>query len=159
LLRSVFDKTAWLRDREITEEWPVAGLPESVHVDNAAEFKSRAFRRACENEGIAVIYRPPAQPRFGGHIERLIGTMMGAVHVLPGTTFRGPQDRGDCKPAPGIPADCLRFVRLTRPLQVCRRCGTDHKPAEASGAVLKSWMQGWRITCRACGSLLTDVVG
>ena len=57
----------------------------------------------------------------------------------------------------GIPADCLRFVRLTRPLQVCRRCGTDHKRAEASGAVLKSWMQGWRITCRACGSLLTDV--
>ena len=115
LLRSVFDKTAWLRDREITEEWPVAGLPESVHVDNAAEFKSRAFRRACENEGIAVIYRPPAQPRFGGHIERLIGTMMGAVHVLPGTTFRGPQDRGDCKPAS---AACMTLRELETYLAV-----------------------------------------
>jgi len=41
--------------------------------------------------------RPPAKrnqakrrwraraPHFGGHIERLIGTMMGAVHLLPGT--------------------------------------------------------------------------
>ncbi len=57
----------------------------------------------------------------------------------------------------GVPADYLRLIRLTRPLQVCRRCGTDHKRDEASGAVLKSWMQGWRITCRACGSLLTDV--
>jgi hypothetical protein len=57
----------------------------------------------------------------------------------------------------GVPADCLRLIRLTRPLQVCRRCGIDHKRNETSGAVLKSWMQGWRINCRACGSLLTDV--
>jgi hypothetical protein len=27
------------------------------------------------------------RPHFGGHIERLIGTVMGAVHLLPGTTF------------------------------------------------------------------------
>jgi hypothetical protein len=25
------------------------------------------------------------------------------------------------------------------------------------GAVLKSWMQGWRVTCRACGAVLADV--
>ena len=31
-------------------------------------------------------FRPPGSPHFGGHIERLIGTMMGAVHLLPGTT-------------------------------------------------------------------------
>jgi hypothetical protein len=29
------------------------------------------------------------------HIERLIGTMMGAVHVLPGTTFTNVKIRGD----------------------------------------------------------------
>ncbi len=115
LLRSVFDKTAWLRDREITEEWPVAGLPESVHVDNAAEFKSRAFRRACENEGIAVAYRPPARPRYGGHIERLIGTMMGAVHVLPGTTFSNPDNRGDYKPTS---AACMTLYELETYLAV-----------------------------------------
>jgi putative transposase len=115
LLRSVFDKTAWLRDREITAEWPVAGLPESVHVDNAAEFKSRAFRRACENEGIAVTYRPPARPRYGGHIERLIGTMMGAVHVLPGTTFRNADSRGDYNPTS---AACMTLHELETYLAV-----------------------------------------
>lgn len=31
-------------------------------------------------------WRPPESPHFGVHIERLIGTMMGAVHLLPGTT-------------------------------------------------------------------------
>ncbi|MFG5380602.1 helix-turn-helix domain-containing protein, partial [Yoonia sp. R2-816] len=34
LLHSVFDKTAWLKERDIVEPWPVAGLPDKVHVDN-----------------------------------------------------------------------------------------------------------------------------
>jgi len=95
LLNSVFDKTAWLKEREIDQDWPVTGLPAAVHVDNAAEFKSRAFIMGCENEGVKIIYRPPARPHFGGHIERLMGTMMGAVHLLPGTTFSNPEVRGD----------------------------------------------------------------
>jgi hypothetical protein len=32
-------------------------------------------------------YRPVAQPHMGGHIERLLGTLMGALHELPGATF------------------------------------------------------------------------
>jgi putative transposase len=42
LLHSVFDKSAWLREREISEPWPVAGLPDMAHVDNGADFRSRA---------------------------------------------------------------------------------------------------------------------
>jgi putative transposase len=98
LLHSIFSKTSWLNERAIEQEWPIAGLPEAVHVDNAAEFKSRAFVQACENEGVSVLYRPPAQPRYGGHIERLIGTVMGAVHLLPGTTFANPIERGNYDP-------------------------------------------------------------
>lgn len=45
LLPSVFDKSAWLREREITEPWPVAGPPNAVHVDNDPDFRSRAFKR------------------------------------------------------------------------------------------------------------------
>ena len=41
-----------------------------------------------------IAYRPPATPRFGGHIERLMGTLMGRVHALPGTTFSGVGARG-----------------------------------------------------------------
>jgi putative transposase len=95
LLHSVFDKSAWLREREITDPWPVAGLPDTVHVDNGADFRSRAFKRGCHDAGIAIEWRPPGEPRFGGHIERLIGTQMGKLHLLPGTTFSNAQELGE----------------------------------------------------------------
>ena len=95
LLHSVFDKSAWLRERNINELWPIGGLPEKLHVDNGADFRSRSFSRGCQDAGIKIEWRPPAQPHFGGHIERLIGTQMGALHLLPGTTFSNIQERGD----------------------------------------------------------------
>ena len=93
--QSVFEKDAWLAERGIDLPWPVAGLPRAVHVDNAGEFHSSAFTRALEDFGVEVIYRPIARPNFGGHVERLIGTTMGAIHVLRGTTFSSVKDRGD----------------------------------------------------------------
>ena len=91
--QSVFEKGTWLAERGIDLPWPVSGLPRAVHVDNAGEFHSSAFTRALEDFGVEVIYRPIARPHFGGHIERLIGTTMGAVHVLRGTTFSSVKDR------------------------------------------------------------------
>jgi putative transposase len=98
LLHSVFDKSAWLREREIEEPWPVAGLPDTLHVDNGADFRSRAFKRGCEDAGIAIVWRPPGEPHFGGHIERLIGTQMGKLHLLAGTTFSNRVERGEYDP-------------------------------------------------------------
>jgi len=94
LLHAVYDKTVWLNEREIDVSWPVAGLPEVLHCDNGAELRSRALASACREYGIKLQFRPPATPRFGGHIERLIGTMMGAVHLLPGTTFSNVKIKG-----------------------------------------------------------------
>lgn len=75
--------------------WPTSGIPKAIHVDNAQEFHSEAFSSACEDWGIVVEYRPPGATHFGGHIERLIGTAMGAVHVLPGTTQSSAAEKGD----------------------------------------------------------------
>lgn len=86
LLHSVFDKTPWLQSLGIDVAWPVAGLPARIGVDNAAEFRSGKFERGCREFGIKVEYRPPGGKHYGGHIERLIGTQMGAVQLLPGTT-------------------------------------------------------------------------
>jgi putative transposase len=86
LLHSVFDKTAWLREFEIDLPWPVAGLPRRLGVDNGAEFHSKDFVTACREFGVRVEHRPAGQKHFGGHIERLIGTQMGAIRLLPGTT-------------------------------------------------------------------------
>ena len=91
---AVLPKAAWLAGRGIALAWPAEGLPEAIRVDNGSEFHSRAFGRGCQQHGIRIEYRPPATPRFGGHIERLMGTLMGRVHALPGTTFSSVAERG-----------------------------------------------------------------
>jgi putative transposase len=98
LAHAVMDKAAWLAARDIAVDWPAQGIPNTIHVDNGAEFHARAFERACAEHRIDLAYRPPGTPRFGGHIERLIGTMMGALHLLPGSHFSNIRDRGDLDP-------------------------------------------------------------
>jgi putative transposase len=87
-------KESWLAGLGIDTEWPISGFPDAIHLDNAKEFRSQALRRGAEEHGIELIHRPVATPHYGGHIERLIGTMMGAVHLLPGTTFSDIDERG-----------------------------------------------------------------
>jgi len=95
LTQSVLPKEAWLAERGITSvEWPISGIPDTVHLDNAEEFHAHALVRGAQEYGIALEYRPLGQPHYGGHIERLIGTTMGAVHLLPGTTFSNVQEKG-----------------------------------------------------------------
>jgi putative transposase len=87
-------KQAWLSARDVKADWPTAGFPDAIHVDNGKDFLSHALRRGAEEYGISLVHRPVATPHYGGHIERLIGTMMGAVHLLPGTTFSDIEARG-----------------------------------------------------------------
>jgi putative transposase len=95
---AVLSKEPWLAARNIAHAWPVHGLFQRLHLDNAKEFRSEALRRGCEQYGIEIDYRPVRTPHFGGHIERLIGTMMGKVHLLPGTTYSNITEKGDLDP-------------------------------------------------------------
>lgn len=88
-------KAAWLAARGITTPWPVSGVPRALHLDNAREFKARGFLWGCRRHGIETVPRPVKVPHVGGHIERLIGRLMGEVHLLPGTTFSDPRQRGE----------------------------------------------------------------
>lgn len=98
LSHAALTKESWLAERRIDAVWPVRGIPERLHLDNAKEFRSEALKRGCDQYGIAIDYRPVRTPHYGGHIERLIGTMMGKVHLLPGTTFSNVQAKGDLNP-------------------------------------------------------------
>lgn len=98
LSHAALSKESWLAERRIDADWPVRGIPERLHLDNAKEFRSEALKRGCEQYGIAIDYRPVRTPHYGGHIERLIGTMMGKVHLLPGTTFSDVREKGDLDP-------------------------------------------------------------
>lgn len=88
------EKRTYLEGLGLDTEWPIAGIPRLLHLDNAAEFHGEALARGCHQHGIDLEYRPKGQPHFGGVIERLIGTLMGLVHDLPGTTFSNPAERG-----------------------------------------------------------------
>ena len=108
-------KQPWLELRGVEASWPVAGKPRRLGVDNGAEFHSAAFERGCEQHGIAIDWRPPGRPHFGGIVERVIGTLMRLVHALPGTTFADIVARG------GYDSDktaCLTLDELERWLAV-----------------------------------------
>ena len=93
--QAVLAKSDWLSERGLDFAWPMQGVPHAIHLDNGKEFHSKALKRGCQQHGMCIDYRPPATPRFGGHIERLMGTLMTRVHALPGTTFSNVVARGD----------------------------------------------------------------
>jgi putative transposase len=111
LTHMVTDKRAWLERLGVEVVWPMSGKPGELYLDNAAEFKSEALRRGCDQHGIALRYRPPGRPHYGGIVERVIGTMMQLVHELPGTTFSNPAQRGGYDPAATA---CLTMAELQR---------------------------------------------
>lgn len=87
-------KGPWLSARNLAElHWPLCGLPKVLRADNGRDFRSAPLRRGCREHQIKLDYRPMATPHFGGHIERLIGSVMGRIHLLPGTTFSNPRER------------------------------------------------------------------
>jgi putative transposase len=84
---SVLPKDEWLLLHKVDAQWPVWGFPKTIHVDNGADFRSNNFQQSCLTYGINLEYRPVKQPRYGGHIERALGTLLREMHDLPGTTF------------------------------------------------------------------------
>lgn len=95
IAHAVLPKEQWLAKHDLDAEWPVWGFPKSLHLDNAKEFRGTMLQRACAEYGIDISWRPVARPHFGGHIERLLGTLLKEIHTLPGTTFSNPRERGD----------------------------------------------------------------
>ena len=49
------------------------------------------------------------------------------------------------------------LIATDRPIQVCRRCVCGHQAElETRGARLRSWMEGWRVSCPVCGAVMED---
>ncbi|POQ01191.1 transposase [Pseudomonas syringae pv. avii] len=95
IAHAVMQKNYWLAARDIPAEWPIYGLMQKIHVDNAKEFKGHALTRGCNEYGIILEHRPRKQPNYGPHIERAFRTFMAKGHELPGTTFSNTLDKLD----------------------------------------------------------------
>jgi putative transposase len=79
----------------ISQSWPCWGAPATLHLDNASEFHSDMMMRACEQYSINLEFRPLLKPNYGGHIERLMGTVANEMRRIPGTTFSNPRQKGE----------------------------------------------------------------
>lgn len=77
-------------------QWDAYGLPESLAVDNAREFRGHDLEAACLQLGIQLEYSRVGTPEDKAGVERGLGARnTGLFHRLPGTTFSNPQARGD----------------------------------------------------------------
>ena len=95
LIHAFLPKDTELARLEVDGEWNTWGLVNKIHADNAGEFRGHYLRRVCQEYDIDLEWRPVGRPHFGAHIERLLGTFMQEVHLLPGTTFSNIEKRGE----------------------------------------------------------------
>lgn len=137
-----FPKNDWIRELGIELTYPMFGKPHTIHWDNAKTFQALAVKVQCERYGIHCQPRLPRKPHFGAYVERFIGTFMGAMHLLRGTTFSSPAIRKDY--------DSERNAVLSIPeLQrwVALQIGIyHHKPHRGLGGLSPSevWTKAWR---------------
>ncbi|MEE6130361.1 helix-turn-helix domain-containing protein [Chryseobacterium arthrosphaerae] len=94
---AILAKETYLQKLGVDGSWGCWGVMETIHVDNAKEFRGIMLKKACENYGINLEFRPVATPHYGGHIERFLGSFSKAVHDLPGTTFSNIKERSTYK--------------------------------------------------------------
>ena len=93
LAQSMVPKDHWLATHGIDAAWPVWGAAKKVYVDNGSDFRSDTLLRSCLPYGIQLEFRKVKTPHYGGHIERLLGTLLREIHALPGTTFSSIKDK------------------------------------------------------------------
>ncbi|MDN5058672.1 Mu transposase C-terminal domain-containing protein [Aliarcobacter butzleri] len=109
---TVLPKDELLLKLDIDSNWDVWGFPETIHVDNGADFRADTIKHAGLLHGINIEFRPVGQSNFGGHIERVIGTLMNITHEIPGTTFSNIQQKGEINPDKNASMTFSEFERF-----------------------------------------------
>lgn len=95
IANAILPKYSAMTSLGVKYDYPCMGKPAIIHLDNAREFHSKTLDMACMEYGIDIQYRKIATPRYGGHIERLMGTFADEIKALSGTTFSNFIQKGD----------------------------------------------------------------
>lgn len=93
LSHAICPKREYLAALGVSGDWPVWGIMNVIHVDNAKEFRGAVLERGCEEYSIDLQWRPVLRPHYGGHIERYMGTVANQIRKWPGATFSNPAQR------------------------------------------------------------------
>ena len=141
--RVAFSKELWIKSLDVQAQWPMHGIPESLHLDNAAEFHSRALKAGCAEYGIKLLYRPVGRPQFGGHIERVIRTLMERLKSLPGATGQSTKSRrgnARIKPEKNAALTLREFERWIV-LEIAQRYHSREHRGLKGGTPAQAWAQ------------------
>lgn len=83
---SILTKEYILQEYDIHEEWPIYGVMDTLHMDNAKEFTGTSIKNSAKLYGINLMNRRIGYPEDGGHIERFFRTINNEIKNLPGAT-------------------------------------------------------------------------
>lgn len=109
---AILPKEKWLTRLGVTSvDWPCWGAMGAMHMDNAREFRGEMLRVACKEYDIDLHLRPVKKPRYGAHIERLMGAVSQGLKTLKGATFSGPDEKGEYDAEGNA---CMTFGELER---------------------------------------------
>jgi len=78
--------------------WPCWGKMTALHCDNGKDFRGKMMKSSCAAYKINLKWRPVKKPEFGGHIERLMGTIASQLKDLSGSTKVSKEFRSKFKP-------------------------------------------------------------
>lgn len=135
-------KDAWLKQLGIKMEWLPFGLMKIIGWDNAKCFKNTNLIGACKAAGIEPRFRRVRTPVHGAHIERVIGTYMGRIHLLKGTTFSNTKDREDYKSGEKAVMTLQELVEWTVHEINGRYHNTRHSSLKRTP--LEAWKEAWK---------------
>lgn len=140
--QAILPKSDLLQELGIAGDWPVSGIPATILFDNAKEFRGLMLKRACQEYNITLKFRPVKTPHYGGHIERLCGTLNREIHALPGTTFEKPESRKgyDSSKEAALTLDDLQ--RWVATCIVTKYHFTEHE--ETKLAPIERWVYGMK---------------
>ena len=97
--------------REIAEWWDtIRVIPYLLHMDNGRDFTSKQMKNFLQKYKINAGYRPVGGSQYGGHVERVLGTLnRQAFHPMTGNTKENPRSR---KTYPSEKMAILTFEQL-----------------------------------------------
>lgn len=72
---AILEKHNYLEKVGVKGTWPVWGFPGTVHVDNGKDFRGKSIQKSLDEYNINIEWRPVKRPEFGGHVERVFGTL------------------------------------------------------------------------------------
>lgn len=128
--------------REIANWWDnIRVFPYLLHMDNGSDFTSEQMKKWMAKNRVNTGYRPVGGSQYGGHVERLLGTLnRSAFHNMTGTTKNSKIERKDY---PSEKMAILTFEQIEALLLLAMIRYHAHPKSEDQVSPYEKWRQSY----------------